>query len=311
MTHVLPVVVAAVLFNTTRFIAISSLGPRLQKIPAYLKFLLFFQAFHPLTTTGLAPLVLLLILNFKIYRRISLSNKYFRAGSSRTKEYHLAKTMMVLVIVFIVLNMPRLVLGLNEVLHMPALEKCFKQDYHYHQGKITYIVDSWARFLVILNSSVNFIIYCLVGSDFQSKLKETLGISGSCKSSFRRPQISVSGDHLRCCERSSQGGKGGGNCEESIEGTTTTRIPDNAEHVSFSQGSPKGLSKVNQHLGDIAWNTGKNGNDDKEENEGRILGKREEGIIGFEDEAGNGNDSKDSNWSCVEAKMNVVVETHF
>ena len=32
-----------------------------------------------------------------MYRRISLSNKYFRAGSSRTKEYHLAKTMMVLV----------------------------------------------------------------------------------------------------------------------------------------------------------------------------------------------------------------------
>ena len=77
------------------------------------------------------------------------------------------------VLVFIVLNMPRLVLGLNEVirlensldnscttpskrgkeknrqrtntiewniicmqvLHLPALEKCFKQDYHYHQGK--------------------------------------------------------------------------------------------------------------------------------------------------------------------------------
>ena len=89
------------------------------------------------------------------------------------------------VLVFIVLNMPRLVLGLNEVnrffswyggdllaspsvfmnvfqnfegtcswnaslmdyiwktaknllwlqvLHMPALEKCFKADYHYHQG---------------------------------------------------------------------------------------------------------------------------------------------------------------------------------
>ena len=78
------------------------------------------------------------------------------------------------VLVFIVLNMPRLVLGLNEVirvdnshdnscprpnkrekeknrqrantielwnilfeqvLHLPAVEKCFKQDYHYHQGK--------------------------------------------------------------------------------------------------------------------------------------------------------------------------------
>ena len=47
----LQVVVAAVLFNTTRFIAISSLGPRLQKIPAYLKFLLFFQVIHLLAPT--------------------------------------------------------------------------------------------------------------------------------------------------------------------------------------------------------------------------------------------------------------------
>ena len=32
---------------------------------------------------------------------------------------------------------------------------------------------------------------------------------------------------------------------------------------------------------------------------------------GLEVETANGNDSKDSNWNCVDAKMNVVVETHF
>ena len=69
---------------------------------------------------------------------------------------------------------------------------------------------------------------------------------------------------------------------------------------SFSQGSPKGLSKVNQHLGEVAWKTRKNDNGDKEENEERILEKREI-CIGFEAEAGKGN----------EAKINVVVETHF
>ena len=78
---------------------------------------------------------------------------------------------------------------------------------------------------------------------------------------------------------------------------------------SFSS-SPNGLSKVNQHLGDAAWKTVKNVNDKEENEEERILEKREMSI-GFEDEAGNGNGSKDSNWNCVEAKMNVVVETHF
>ena len=64
--HVIPVIIISLLFNITKFIAISPLGPELQKIPAYLKFILFFQAFHPLTTTGLAPLCILVFLNYKV-----------------------------------------------------------------------------------------------------------------------------------------------------------------------------------------------------------------------------------------------------
>jgi len=194
LAHVLPVIIAAILFNMTRFLAISSVGPTLQKNPIYLKFLLFFQAFHPLTTTGLAPLVILSLLNFKIYRQISMSNKFFRTGSSRTKEFRLAKTMMALVVVFILLNMPRLVLGLIEVLHMPTVEKCFEEDHDFHLGKTTYIVDFVARFLVILNSSVNFMIYCLVGSEFRGKLKEILHINSSIvEAPTWKGPISISG----------------------------------------------------------------------------------------------------------------------
>ena len=35
-------------------------------------------------------------------------------------------------------------------------------------------MDIFARFLVILNSSVNFIIYCLVGSEFREELGKLL-----------------------------------------------------------------------------------------------------------------------------------------
>ena len=41
--HVLPVITFSLLFNITKFISISPLGPELQKIPTYLKFILFFQ----------------------------------------------------------------------------------------------------------------------------------------------------------------------------------------------------------------------------------------------------------------------------
>ena len=121
-------------------------GPRLQKIPQYLKFILFFQvwniftsifmkyflpqAVHPLTTTGLAPLVLLSILNYKVgsdwlrswcfwspiihekyqqvflynnivfqvYSHIKQSRKFFPPNSRRSREFLMAKTMMVVVL---------------------------------------------------------------------------------------------------------------------------------------------------------------------------------------------------------------------
>ena len=77
-------------------------------------------------------------------------------------------------------------------------------------------------FVIVIATFVSLVLFAQVGSDFQSKLKETLHISGSLKNSFRyfttfpkeknlvyilmqnlryisprRPQISVSGDHLR------------------------------------------------------------------------------------------------------------------
>ena len=43
------------------------------------------------------------------------AKRFYRPGSKRTKEFMLARTMMVLVLVFLILNTPRLILGLIEV----------------------------------------------------------------------------------------------------------------------------------------------------------------------------------------------------
>ena len=108
---------------------------------------------------------------------MSASKKFFRPGSKRTKEFLLAKTMMVLVLVFLILNPPRLILGMIEVTQLTTVEECYEHGLDYHVSKQTYILDFLARFLVILNSSVNFLIYCLVGSEFRSKLSSSLGLS--------------------------------------------------------------------------------------------------------------------------------------
>jgi len=174
--HVFPVIVLSLLFNITKFISIFPLGLTLQKIPEYVKFLLFFQAFHPLTTTGLVPLLILSVMNYKIYSQMSEAKKFFRPESKRTKDFMLAKIMMALVMVFLILNTPRIILGVYEVTQLKIVEKCFKNNLEYHMPKLTYILDFVARFLVILNSSINFLIYCMVGSEFRSNLFAMMGI---------------------------------------------------------------------------------------------------------------------------------------
>ena len=65
-----------------------------------------------------------------------------------------------------------------------------------------------------------------------------------------------------------------------------------------ASGSPRSLPKVNQYLGDVAWKAGKIGNADEED----------EGNPKKTEMMGNG---LEANGNCVDAKMNVVVETHF
>ena len=64
--HIAPVIIFATIFNITKFISISPYGLQLQKIPEYRTFIVYFQAVHPLTTTGFIPLLILITLNFKV-----------------------------------------------------------------------------------------------------------------------------------------------------------------------------------------------------------------------------------------------------
>ena len=105
------------------------------------------------------------------------SRKFFHPTSKRTGEFQLARMMMVLVVFFLLLNSPRLVLGLIEVTQLSTVELCYQHGLDFHIHKITYLLDFTARFLVILNSSVNFIIYCVAGSQFRHKLMTILNIS--------------------------------------------------------------------------------------------------------------------------------------
>ena len=132
--------------------------------------------------------------------------------------------MMVLVLVFLILNTPRLILGLIEVTELNTVKKCYEHGQNYEVPKQTYILDFIARFLVILNSSVNFLIYCLTGSAFRSKLLIRMGWRRMERMRRRRE-----GGRLRKGKETSEG------AELSCDGLNSSKLITETIQLSYVQ----------------------------------------------------------------------------
>ena len=165
-SYIIPAILIAIILNIPKILNIGKLfniqeiSPNYKNI--YIKVSIISQVFHPLTTTFLIPIILLTFLNYKIV----LGSK--RIHSNRLKkEVSLSKIMMTLVAVFIILSIPRMSLALFEVSTIPNILECYKHMCRYYISSGRWVADIFIRYLVLLNSSTNFIIYCCVGANFR------------------------------------------------------------------------------------------------------------------------------------------------
>jgi hypothetical protein len=139
----------------------------------YIKLGIIFQVVHPLATTSLVPIIVLCLLNYQMFLGAE------RTVANSTTDISMARIMMTIVAVFILLSMPKVILTLFEVSTIPNILDCHQRTCRYYVSSKRWVADSIIRYLVMLNSSTNFIIYCFFGSNFRrtllSSMKSLLG----------------------------------------------------------------------------------------------------------------------------------------
>jgi len=105
------------------------------------------------------PFLLLILLNFRIIADLKSANiQRFGSAQVYRKEKNLYLVLLSVVCTFILLHTPRLILDLQEVINYSQISNC---------GYAGFISPVWvdmllsvSHLMVILNSSINFLLYC-------------------------------------------------------------------------------------------------------------------------------------------------------
>ena len=106
----------------------------------------------------------------------------------RRNEDHLAVVLMAIVLVFLICHSPRIILDIHDLITMNQTMMCKKKDTPYVRTWFM-VTTSFSSLLLVINSSVNMVIYCLLGSKFRAEIIKTA--TGVCKL-FARRQTSAS-----------------------------------------------------------------------------------------------------------------------
>ena len=111
----------------------------------------------------LIPLIVLVVLNVHLVRELKSAQKSREALTSRTstEENNITLVMVVIILVFIVCQTPS---ALNQILYYIVDDKQKQTCSHYM--KYYHICN----LLIIMNSSMNFVIYCVFRRQFQQDL---------------------------------------------------------------------------------------------------------------------------------------------
>ena len=115
-----------------------------------------------------------------------LSKFLFRSQQQNRREIRMAYLTFAIVTLFFLLNLPRIALGGYEVSNTWLILRCVAKGSKYLSTLTFYRWDTISRLLMVINSSINFLIYCAGSQQFKVTLH-----SYSCKENHPKSHIYI------------------------------------------------------------------------------------------------------------------------
>lgn len=247
--YILPVVVIAVTLNVPKFFELkfedqidsatneSYVGLNVNDLRKEPSYIIGYIMWTRLFSTGVIPVLGLLFFNICIIHDIfTSSQRVQRFGSARRqrKEINLSAVLLCICFVFFFCHAPRVVSNVIEFWNRDKVIKCDEMGLHFHPDKFTHALMYISDIATILNSSLNFFVYCFVGHTFRRELCRTLGfqtrgLRGDNMVSRRSSKLEYTMSHINTKTTTINGSKKNG----SVTGTPNHHENGNQETANL------------------------------------------------------------------------------
>jgi len=165
----------------------------LRKDSNYIK---FYITYFRLFSTAIIPLIALVTINSRIICDLKkLKSKTFGSQRKLWKELNMFLVLLCIVVTFICCNTPRVIVDIWEFSHVESIVHCNdlllagEIEHPFLPTKWIICLTHISHFTGILNSSLNFLIYCFVGHNFRKEFLHLLGLRAK---QFEGSEITVS-----------------------------------------------------------------------------------------------------------------------
>eukprot|EP00093_Oithona_nana_P001636 01636.XXX_5444_4188_1 [CDS] Oithona nana genome sequencing. len=99
-----------------------------------------------------------------------------RHEAMSTKDFKMARVLLSIVLVFFVCHLPRVTLNIIEMMMASKVNKCGE---NFCPPMLLMCAVPFTHLMLVLNSSANIVIYCLLGDGFRAGLKQSLRKTGA------------------------------------------------------------------------------------------------------------------------------------